>query len=226
MLKKVLLLVTSVSLAVAGCSSEPEVLVGYENPEQAVVAWFGGIDGGNPVDASRAVHAESLALILGIENGLDSNRIAHYLNEGVPLDVQATYWASFAEGFVEFAARPISTLNVGASERFAAEGVEFASVPVSGGLGGESIIITRMRDDGSWEVDLIASLGDGFIQLLAIEYDELPGDEAGERVRQAYVEIVVPSLWAAMDDGRFGDMFARTALALIDRIDAETSELS
>ncbi len=217
MLNKVLPLVL-IAVAAAACSSAASEPDGHENPERAVVAWFEAIDGGDAVGASGATHAESLALILGIENGLDVRAIAAYLDDGVPLEVQATYWSSFAEGFVEFASKPISTLTVGESERFTSEGLEFASVPVSGGAGTGSVVIARMRDDGSWEVDLVASLGDGFAKLLASEHDQLPNTEEGDRVRLAFVDTVVPSLWAAMTDGSFGDDFTRTALAIIDSV--------
>ncbi len=220
MLKKALRLVL-IAVAVAACSAAPSEPDGHENPERAVVAWFEAIDSGDAAGASSATHAETLALILGIENGLDVETIAVYLDDGVPLELQATYWSSFADGFVEFASKPISTLTVGESERFLSEGLEFASVPVSGGVGTGSVVIARMRDDGSWEVDLVASLADGFAQLLASEHDQLPSTEEGDRVRLAYADTVVPSLWAAMTDGSFGDDFARTALAIIDSVNRQ-----
>ena len=218
MLKKALPLVL-IAVVAAACSSAPAESDGHENPERAVVAWFEAIDGGDAEGASSATHSETLALILGIENGLDAVAIATYLDDGVPMEMQAPYWESFADGFVEFASRPISTLTVGESERFTSEGHEFASVPISGGPGSGSVVIARERVDGSWEVDLVASFGDGFAQLLAGEYDDLPDTENGDRVRLAYAETVVPSLWAAMTDGSFDDDFTRTALAIIDKAD-------
>jgi len=208
-----------IAVAAAACSSTSAEQDGHENPERAVVAWFEAIDNRDAEGASGAIHAETLALILGIENGLDAVAIAAYLDDGVPMEIQAPYWASFANGFVEFASRPISTLTVGESERFTSEGLEFASVPVSGGPGSGSVVIVRMGVDGTWKVDLVASLGDGFAQLLAGEYDDLPDTEHGDRVRLAYAETVVPSLWAAMADGTYGDDFTRTALAIIDKVD-------
>lgn len=218
MLVKALILLV-LAVAAAACSSTPEEQAGFETPERAVVVWFDAIDGDDHEAASEAVHAESLALILGIENGLDSTTIAAYLDEGIPPAVQSAYWISFAEGFVEFASRPISTLTVGESTEFTVEAIEFASVPVRVGPGGESIVLTRQHEDGSWEVDLVASLGDGFATLLASGYELLPDDVSGDRVRLAFAETVVPSLWAAMADGSYGDGFTRTALALIDRIE-------
>jgi hypothetical protein len=75
-----------------------------------------------------------------------------------------------------------------------------------------------MRADGTWEVDMVASLGDGFSKLLLERYDKLGSDEAAARVRLAYVEVVAPSMWAAMADGSFGDTFATTALTILARI--------
>lgn len=208
------------AVVTAACSSASPEPDGLENPEQAVVAWFDAIDAGDAVTASRAINPESLALILGIENDLDADTMAGYLDSGVPLDVQGSYWLSFSAGFSEFSSRPISTLTVGASEAFTSEGIEFASVPVSGGAGGSSVVITRMTPDGSWQVDLVASLGDGFVRLLANEHSALADDEAGNRIRLAYETVVVPSLWAGMTDGSFGDDFTRTALALIGQVEA------
>jgi hypothetical protein len=216
-LKKALLLLI-LAVVAAACSSSPSETAGHENPERAVVVWFDAVDAGDAITASDSINAESLALILGIENDLDPEVVARYLDTGVPLDIQAAYWSSFSAGFAEFSSRPISTLTVGKSESFTAEGVEFASVPVSGGVGNDSVVIARMTPDGNWQVDLVASLGDGFAQLLASEYASLQDNEDGERVKLSYATVVVPSLWAAMADGSFGDDFTRTALALIEEV--------
>ena len=220
MLDKALPLLLFFAVAVAACSSASSAPLGHENPERAVVAWFDAVDAGDAVTASGAINAESLALILGIENDLNADVLAEYLDGGVPLDIQASYWSSFSAGFTEFSSRPISTLTVGESSTFSSEGFEFASVPIRGGERNESVVITRQTSDGTWQVDLVASLGDGFTQLLANEYDSLPASESGERIRLSYEVVVVPSLWAAMTDGTFGDDFTRTALALIEEVGA------
>ncbi len=218
MLNKALLLVIF-AVAIAACSSASSESDGEENPERAVVAWFEAIDSGDATAASSTVSAESLALILAIENDVEVEVLAEYLDAGVPLGVQASYWSSFSDGFSEFSSRPVSTLTVGSAVLFTAEGLEFASVPVSGGSGGGSVVIARMTPEGRWQVDLVASLGDGFARLLSNEYDALPNNAAGDRVGLSYATVVVPSMWAAMADGSFGDDFTRTALALIDKVD-------
>ena len=214
-----LLISLLIALVAAACSTSSEP-VAYENPERAVVSWFEAIDGGDTDAASRAVHEDSLALILAIENDLDDATTAMYLSDGIPAAVQQGYWQSFAAGFTEFASRPISSLTVGQSTTFAAEGDEFARVPISGGPSAESVVYTRMRDDGSWEVDLIATLGDGFGTLLADLYQGLPDDETGDTIRSAYAAVVAPGMWAAITDGVYGDDFNRVGLALVNQIDS------
>ena len=202
----------------AACSSTPAPDEALSTPEGAVVTWFEAIDSGDVDAASHAIHPESLALILAIENDIPIEELAEHLSNGVPLDLQSSYWNSFSLGFTDFAAKPISTLLVGQADRFVSEGEDFASVPISAGPGSDSVVIARMRVDGTWEVDMVASLGDGFSKLLLERYDELGSDEAAARIRLAYVEVVAPSMWAAMADGSYGDSFTRTALTILDRI--------
>lgn len=207
------------AIAMAACSGSSTTHHGHDTAESAVVAWFEAVDGSDAASASRAINDESLAILLGIENDVAAEDMARYLDDGVPLDVQAAYWASFSAGFSEFASRPISTLSVGKAELFTSADIEFASVPVGGGAAGSSVVIARMAPDGTWQVDLVASLGDGFVKLLTTEYVSLPAGSAGDSVRAAYADVVVPSLWAAMADRSFGDDFNRAALALIEMID-------
>jgi hypothetical protein len=208
-----------VALVAGACSSGPAEPVGYESPERAVVAWFEAIDAGDTAAAARAVHADSLALILGIENDLDDETTAAYLDDGVPAAVQTAYWESFGDGFSDFASRPISTLTVGQSSPVDVEGSEFAAVPIASGPSATSIVFTRRSESGTWEVDLVATLSDGFSTLLVDEYEHLGSGEAAETIRTAYIDTVVPAFWAAMADGSFGDDFNRVALTLLGEID-------
>lgn len=201
------------------CSGSAETTGGHETPEQAVVAWFDAIDAGGAQAASDAVHDGSLALILAIENDLDAATTAAYLTDGVPLGVQDGYWSSFADGFSAFAARPISTLTVGESEPLSVEGVEYAMVPISSGPAARSIVFTRQRSDGAWEVDLVATLADGFATLMVDLYDGLDGSEDAATIRAAYTDTVVPAMWAAMSGGEFGDDFNRVALTLVGAVE-------
>lgn len=209
-----------VALSVAACSSGDSEPAGYENPERAVVAWFEAIDAGNAAIASRAVNDDSLAIILSIENDVDEETTATYLAEGVPPAMQASYWKSFATGFSAFASRPISTLTVGQSTPVAVEGAEFASVPIASGPNSESVVFTKRNEDGTWQVDLVATLSDGFSSLIVDEYDHLGSSDDAQAIRDAYRVTVAPAFWAAMADGTFGDDFNRVALTFLGQLDS------
>jgi hypothetical protein len=214
----------ALALVVSACSSADSEAPGHDTPELAVASWFEAIDAGDTEAASSAIHPHSLALILGTENDLPPEVTSDYLDNGVPIAVQESYWTSFAEGFSAFASRPVSTLAVGQATAFTSEGAEFARVPVSAGQAAESIVMTRMRDDGTWEVDMVATLADGFAKVLLGAYVDLPVDETGDLVRTAYRVTVLPSMWAAMAEGDFGDDFARSALALIEKVEADSPQ--
>jgi len=220
--KRTILILAVLALVVSACSSADSEPVGHDTPEQAVASWFEAIDAGDAEAASSAIHPHSLALILGTENDLTPEVTTEYLDNGVPVAVQESYWRSFAEGFAAFASRPVSTLAVGQATTFTSEGAEFARVPVSSGQSVESIVITRMRDDGTWEVDMVATLADGFAKVLLGAYATIPQGDEGDQIRAAYKVTVVPSMWAAMAEGDFGDSFARSALALIEEIEADS----
>jgi hypothetical protein len=220
--KRTIIILAAFALTVTACSGADSEPAGHDTPERAVASWFEAIDAGDTVAASGAIHPHSLALILGTENDLPVEVTTDYLDNGVPVAVQESYWSSFAEGFSAFAARPVSTLAVGQATTFASEGVEFARVPVSGGQAVESLVIARMRDDGTWEVDMVATLADGFAKVLLGAYADLPEGEVGDLVRDAYKVTVVPSMWAAMAEGDFGEDFARSALALIEEVEADS----
>ncbi len=212
------LLAIACAVAATSCGSADAGASGFESPERAVVAWFEAVGADDAAATARAVDDDSLAVILSIENDLDDDTTSAYLEAGVPIEVQAAYWRSFGAGFSEFASKPISSLTVGESATLEAEGVTFATVPVSGGPSSESLVFTRMRDDGTWQVDMVATLADGFSSLLADAYDALGAGEAAATIRAAYVETVGPALWAAVADGTYGEDFNRVALTLLGRI--------
>jgi hypothetical protein len=217
---RTLTLVVAFAIVAPACSGPSADPAGHDSPERAVVAWFEAIDAGNPDAASDAVHNGSLTLILAIENDLDEATTADYLDTGVPIEVQAAYWSSFADGFSQFASRPVSTLTVGESELVVGGGHQFARVPITGGQGASSVVFTRQLPDGSWEVDLVATLADGFSSLLADRYDRLGSSEDAATIRAEFVDTVAPAMWAAIADGVFGEDFNRIALTLIGQIEA------
>lgn len=217
MTRRITILVLA-ALTLASCGGGGAEDAANATPERTVVGWFEAIDTGESEAATSAVSDVSLAVMLGVENGLDASTISSYVEDGVPASLAADYWASFGVGFAEFAARPISTLTVGESEVFETEGSVFAAVPISAGAGADSVVLVREAENG-WEIDLIATLADGFSTVLADRYAGLGADEPSQALRAIYDEVVVPALWAAMAEGEFGDEFNRVALTLLSEIE-------
>ncbi len=205
-----LFLALSVVATACGASEEdPD-----SSPPAVVAAWADAVEERDFDAATEAVFEPSMVIVLAAENDLPAAETAAMLVDGVTPAVAAAYWSSFRDGFDAFAGRPISTLNVGASEEFEAGDVRWAVVTVRAQEDASAPVFTR--DDGRWLVDLVATLAPGFIEPLAVYLESLPADDDGEAVRQAYVDVVVPALWAAIDAGGHDDDFTRRALALIE----------
>jgi len=205
-------LVLALTLVATACGSSEE------NPESSppaiVAGWAEAVEVRDFDSATEAVFEPSMVIVLAAENNLPAAETAVMLSEGVSPAVAAAYWSSFRDGFDAFAGRPISTLNVGASEEVEAGGVRWAVVTVRAQEDASAPIFTR--DDGGWLVDLVATLAPGFIEPLAVYLESLPDGADGDTVRRAYVDVVVPALWAAIEAGGHDDDFARRALALVE----------
>lgn len=211
-MKTLITLVLALAMAATACGSSEE------NPESsppAVVAdWAESVESRDFEAATAAVFEPSMVLVLAAENSLPAAETAAMLSGGVTPAVAAAYWSSFRDGFDAFAGRPISTLNVGASDDVEAGDERWAVVTVRAQEDASAPVFTR--DEGGWLVDLVATLAPGFIEPLALYLESLPDDSDGDAVRQAYVDVVVPALWAAIEAGGHDDEFTRRALALIE----------
>ena len=75
-------------------------------------------------------------------------------------------------------------------------------------------VLTRAGD--GWEVDLVATLAPGFVEPLLTYLLSVPDDDDGATIREAYVTVVVPAMWVAIEAGEHDDEFARRALVLIE----------
>ncbi|MCL1693898.1 MAG: hypothetical protein M3096_09455 [Actinomycetia bacterium] len=198
-----------VSAACGASEEDPE-----SSPPAVVAGWAEAVEARDFDAATGAVFEPSMVIVLAAENNLPAAETAAMLADGVTPAVAAAYWSSFRDGFDAFAGRPISTLNVGASEELEAGDVRWAVVTVRAQEDASAPVFTR--DEGGWFVDLVASLAPGFIEPLAAYLESLPADADGDAVRQAYVDVVIPALWAAIDAGGHDDDFTRRALALIE----------
>lgn len=213
-MKTLIPLVLALAMAATACGAAEE------NPESsppAVVAgWAESVESRDFDAATAAVFEPSMVLVLAAENSLPAAETAAMLSGGVTPAVAAAYWSSFRDGFDAFAGRPISTLNVGSSDDVEAGDERWAVVTVRAQEDASAPVFTR--DEGGWLVDLVATLAPGFIEPLALYLESLPGDSDGDAVRQAYVDVVIPALWAAIEAGGHDDEFTRRALALIEAV--------
>lgn len=213
-MKTLIPLVLALAMAATACGAAEE------NPESsppAVVAgWAESVESRDFDAATAAVFEPSMVLVLAAENSLPAAETAAMLSGGVTPAVAAAYWSSFRDGFDAFAGRPISTLNVGSSDDVEAGDERWAVVTVRAQEDASAPVFTR--DEGGWLVDLVATLAPGFIEPLALYLESLPGDSDGDAVRQAYVDVVVPALWAAIEAGGHDDEFTRRSLALIEAV--------
>ncbi len=203
------LVLALVASACGGSEDDPET-----SPPAVVAGWAEAVEARDFEAATAAVFEPSMVLVLAVENALPATETAALLTDGVTPAVEAAYWSSFRDGFGAFAGQPISNLNVGDSSQLEAGGAAWAVVTVSAQDEATAPIFTR--DVEGWEVDLVATLAGGFVDPLAAYLETLPDDADGETIRAAYVDVVVPALWAAIEAGGHDDDFARRAVALIE----------
>lgn len=208
-----MLIVPFALVVAAGCSSGGSAT---DSAPIVVGDWLVSVDANEFETATENTFEPALAIVIAVENDLSTGQTAAYLTDGIPTSVSAAYWSSFQDGFGAFAGYPLSALDVGASEEIFTEGVLFSAVVVTDPADGDGIIFTR--GDPARQIDLVATLAPGFVDVLRRTYDLLPGDEEGEIVRVAYRDTVVPAMWAAISSGRYDDDFTRRALALIDAV--------
>ncbi len=211
-MKTLIPLVLALVMAASACGAseeDPE-----SSPPAIVAGWAEAVEVRDFDTATAAVFEPSMVLVLAAENKLPASETAAMLADGVTPAVAAAYWSSFRDGFDAFAGRPISTLNVGSSEEIEAGDAHWAVVTVRAQEDASAPVFTR--DEGGWLVDLVATLASGFIEPLDAYLESLPDDADGDAVRQAYTDVVVPAMWAAIEAGGHDDDFARRALALIE----------
>ncbi|MEA3510809.1 MAG: hypothetical protein U9R51_05175 [Actinomycetota bacterium] len=205
-------LALALALAATACGATEED--SESSPPAVVAGWAEAVEVRDFEAATAAVFEPSMVIVLAAENSLPAAETVVMLSDGVAPAVAAAYWSSFRDGFDAFAGRPISTLNVGASEEVEAGDELWAVVTVRAQEDVSAPVFTR--DDGRWLVDLVATLAPGFIEPLALYLESLPDDPDGDILRQAYADVVIPALWAAIEAGGHDDEFTRRALSLIE----------
>ncbi len=106
------------------------------------------------------------------------------LTEGVPEEVRANFWGSFAAGVFGFTGEELSDVLLGSADIFTVEGVRFTAMPVTfRQQAGMREFVTRRDAEGGWRVDLFATFGTAFVTPLQTWLEEVPDDDAGDVVR-------------------------------------------
>jgi hypothetical protein len=166
-------------------------------PGAAVQQWIDALAAGRADEALAVVEPAGLAVVIAVENSLNPDQLATLLTDGVPADLNASYWSSFVESFATFRGMTLSSVTVGETTPFDVEGVPVAAVTIHAG-DGSGEVITRGADDGTWRVDMAATVGPGLASAVA---DDLPAGlegDGGDAIATAYETAVVPGLSAAL----------------------------
>ncbi len=196
-------IVTFVLLAamVAACSGEGEadttVAATATDPVAAVQLWVDALAAARFAEVAALVEPAGFAVVVAAENGLGADQLATLLDGGVPADLAASYWSSFVDSFAAFRGLPLSSVAVVEATGVAIDGANFAAVTIESGEGSGEVI-ARGREDGTWRVDLAATVGPGLASSIA---DDLPAaleSSGADTIASAYEAAVVPGLSAAL----------------------------
>lgn len=211
---------TVITVACGGATDETTVPSGPSFPSVAVDEWLDALVGGDAVEASARVEPIGVSLILGIENDLSDDELAELLESGWTSELQRSFWSSFSADFAVFAGGPLDELVVGRHTDLATPSGRFALVRIEQGAGGGSVV-TRAAPDGTWAVDLLATLGGAFAPLLFERLTDVdPADPAGTLIlgamRTTGLESLEAGTTADPDDARLATELERIR-RLVDR---------
>lgn len=180
--------------AMAGCgqeSGDPTTTVASP-PDAVVREWLDAVDSGDVETLRGVVAGESLAFVVGIESRLDTDEVVALVDAGFPDAVVARYWTSFAESFAAIDGTDVAELEVGSVDEFEVGGARFAAVTVGTGERSTDVLVRR-DPDGTWRVDMLATVGGG----LTVQLADIASQATADRVRTLFEQWVLPGLEAA-----------------------------
>lgn len=197
---------TACSGGTATTTTTAPARVGAGSPTEAVQRWIDGLVAGDATAVANLVADDQLAVLVAVDNQLTGAATAQLVRAGITDDVRRGYWASFAEGFSEFAGAPLSDLAIGAVEQFSVAEGEFAAVEVAftTRIGSTEIIAARAAD-GSWLIDVLATIGPSLVRPLRSILVDLPSGEDGLIVK-GLLQSALPSLLAALERPAVADL--------------------
>ncbi len=180
-----------VGVAAAACTPKPvettttTTLGGSPSPAAALEALIGALGADDPEATRSVTFDDQLALLIGLE-GSDGSDALLMLNDGVPDQMRANFWRSFADSFPAFAEEELTELRVGETEAFSVEGESFATVAVAlRGLSGSGEWIARKDLQGRWRMDLFATFGPSFARPFREWLSRMGNSVEADRIRSA-----------------------------------------
>ncbi len=188
--------------------------IGAPSPLAAVEAWVDGLVTGDTAAVAALVSDDQLAILIAIDNGLDGTATAQLVRGGISDELRLGYWDSFREGFAEFGDAPLDDLSLGEVVRFEAPGGVYAAVEAGFSTRiGSTEIIAREAADGTWQVDLLATIGASLVRPLRTMLAEMPSGDDGLIVR-GLLQTAVPSLLASLERPAVADLPAEFVLEI------------
>jgi hypothetical protein len=191
-----------------------------EFPSVVVDRWLDALVTGDYAAANAVVEPVGAAVILGVENNWTMVETAALADTGLQGDVLTSYWSSFRESFGSFSDQALEALTVGRSTEVTVDDVSYAAVVVTASSS-ESVVMTRRRSDGAWEIDMVGTVGPAFVTLLRERAALLEEDPASQRLLEAYRTVIVPSLRASAQV----DASNRSLAAELARLEAVLREV-
>ncbi|NIA24557.1 MAG: hypothetical protein GWP04_03210 [Gammaproteobacteria bacterium] len=195
---------------VIGCSAPPEeptttttTLLGAATPDGALRDLLSAVEDGDLSRVSELTDREQVALLIALDGATLSEATA-MLEEGIPEESLAAFWASFQDTYGRNVREDLGEMLVAAGRRVTVDGVEFANIEVA--LRKDSGLtrwIARRDESGQWRVDLFATFGPTVAMPMRLWLTTLPDDPDIRVVRSAIADQR-PSLLAALQQQPLG----------------------
>jgi hypothetical protein len=192
-----------------------------EFPSVVVDRWLDALVAGDFAAANAVVEPVGAAVILAVENNWTMIETAALADTGLQGDLLESYWSSFRQSFGSLSSQRLDELTVGRSTEVTVDEVAYAAVAVST-PSAETVVMTRRRSNGTWEIDMVGTIGPAFVTLLRERAALIEDDAASERLLEAYRTVIVPSLRASAQI----DSSNRSLAAELARLEAVLREVA
>ncbi len=192
---KLLRVLVATGLVFAACSGSSDVDEPVNTyPTGTVREWLVAVSARDVTRLVDVVDQDSLVLVIAIENQIPVDDIERMLVQGLAPETVADYWVSFAGAYGTYTGLALDSVTVRGFEQFAVDDVVFAHVAV-GDENDPGSVFTRSYD-GTWRVDLVATLGDALFPLIEDFVSTIPSGSTGDQLRAELQDVLIPALQA------------------------------